>query len=103
MREQIRELEKITEGLQQELEKKEQIYEEMKIENNRFSSDEYQQSIKGPLYEEITFLKRHHEVEMGLIKENYEKKLILQIGSPILHDQTLYLVDTQRVAPMPQR
>jgi hypothetical protein len=53
MTDQIRELEKITESLQHELESKEKVFEELQSENTRLSSEDYKQLIKNPLVDEI--------------------------------------------------
>ncbi len=82
MQAQIKELEKVTEELQVELDGKEDLFANLKIENDKLSmvtdrliiSSEQAGLVPG-LQEEIQFLKRHYEIEIGLVKESYENKL----------------------------
>jgi hypothetical protein len=72
----------VTEELQTELDGKEDLFANLKIENDRLctvndrlvSATEQAALVPG-LQEEIQFLKRHYELEIGLVKESYENKL----------------------------
>ncbi len=72
----------MTEELQTELDGKEDLFANLKIENDRLctvndrliSATEQAALVPG-LQEEIQFLKRHYELEIGLVKESYENKL----------------------------
>ena len=82
MQAQIKELEKVTEELQVELDGKEDLFANLKIENDKLSmvndrliSSSEQAGLVPSLQEEIQFLKRHYEIEIGLVKESYENKL----------------------------
>ena len=72
----------MTEELQVELDGKEDLFANLKIENDKLSmvndrliSFSEQAGLVPGLQEEIQFLKRHYEIEIGLVKENYENKL----------------------------
>lgn len=72
----------MTEELQVELDGKEDLFANLKIENDKLSmvndrliSSSEQAGLVPGLQEEIQFLKRHYEIEIGLVKESYENKL----------------------------
>ena len=72
----------MTEELQVELDGKEDLFANLKIENDKLSmvndrliSSSEQAGLVPGLKEEIQFLKRHYEIEIGLVKESYENKL----------------------------
>ena len=78
MQDNIKELEQVTEGLQNELSHKESVFELLKKENkdlegrlNAKSQEDIdnQKSAMMRLEEEINFLKRHHEIEINMLKE----------------------------------
>ena len=84
MQDNIKELEQVTEGLQNELQHKESVFELLKKENkdlegrlNAKSQEdiENQKSSMIRLEEEINFLKRHHEIEINMLKEQYERSI----------------------------
>ena len=76
MQENIKELENVTEGLQNELQNKESVFEVLKRENNelqerlnqRPQEDASQQVIRR-LEDELTFIKRQHDLETNMLKE----------------------------------
>lgn len=80
----IKELEQLSQGLQQELQQKEELYNLLKADFNRLDG-KYQDLLKvsdgGPkaekqqvklLEEEITYLKKHFEIELGLVHNENE-------------------------------
>ena len=84
MQDNIKELEQVTEGLQQELQHKESVFDLLKKENkelemklNEKTSEEVmsaQQNLKR-MEDELQFLKRHHEIEINMLKEQYERSI----------------------------
>lgn len=87
MQENIRELEQVTEGLQSELLHKENVFGMLKKENEELEFKlqakhrEDSQALNTAMYrleEEIRFLKRHHEIELTMMKEQYERNLETQ-------------------------
>ena len=84
MQENIRELERVTESLQSELHNKETVFEVLKKENTELeqklaakTQDEAvaaQQAMRR-LEDELSFLKRHHDLEINMLKEQYERSL----------------------------
>ena len=84
MQENIRELEQVTEGLQSELQHKENVFNMLKKENEELEGKlaaktrEEGQAVSSAmqrLEEEVRFLKRHHEIEVTMMKEQYERSL----------------------------
>ena len=78
MQENIKELEHVTENLQTELHNKETVFEVLKKENkeleqrlNAKNAEEHlnaQQAMRR-LEDELSFLKRHHDLEINMLKE----------------------------------
>lgn len=84
MQENIRELEQVTEGLQGELQHKENVFAMLKKENEELEmkiaakNREDNQALNTAMHrleEEIRFLKRHHEIELTMMREQYERSL----------------------------
>ena len=84
MQDNIKELEQVTEGLQAELQNKEEIFEQLKKENKELekkleakTQEEQMNSQQATrrLEDEINFLKKHHDLEINLLKEQYERSL----------------------------
>jgi hypothetical protein len=87
MQENIRELEQVTEGLQNELLHKEGVFAMLKKENDELElklqarNREDNQALNATLHrleEEVRFLKRHHEIELNMLREQYERNLETQ-------------------------
>jgi len=84
MQENIRELEQVTEGLQGELQHKENVFVILKKENEELElklcakNREENQALSTAMHrleEEIRFSKRHHEIELTMMREQYERSL----------------------------
>ena len=84
MQENIKELEQVTEGFQSELQHKEGVFELLKKENKdlelQLSTKSQEESLAAQqamrrLEDELSFLKRHHEIEVNMLKEQYERSL----------------------------
>ena len=78
MQENIKELENVTEGLQNELQNKESVFEVLKRENNELqerlnqrSQDDSQQQVIRRLEDELTYIKRQHDLEVNMLKEQH--------------------------------
>jgi len=87
MQENIRELEQVTEGLQNELIHKENVFAMLKKDNEELEhrlqsrAREENQTLNATMHrleEEIRFLKRHHEIEINMMREQYERSLETQ-------------------------
>ena len=75
MQEQIRNLEQVTEQLQQELDNKENMFKHLSEENERLNKGADSTGVVASLQEEIAFLKRHYEIEIGLVKDQCEARV----------------------------
>ena len=78
MQENIKELENVTEGLQNELQNKESVFEVLKRENNELqerlnqrSQDDSSQQVIRRLEDELTYIKRQHDLEVNMLKEQH--------------------------------
>ena len=78
MQENIKELEQVTEGLQAELHNKEEVFESLKKENKELEAkldaktqDEQMASQQATrrIEDEVNFLKKHHDLEINMLKE----------------------------------
>lgn len=84
MQDNIKELEQVTESLQNELQNKEEVFEVLKRENRELQAKLAQkvqeenissQQAMRRLEDELGFLKRHHDLEINMLKEQYERSL----------------------------
>ena len=78
MQDNIKELEQVTESLQNELQNKEEVFEVLKRENRELQAKLAQkvqeenissQQAMRRLEDELGFLKRHHDLEINMLKE----------------------------------
>ena len=84
MQNNIKELENVTESLQNELQNKEEVFEVLKKEKKELEdkleakSKEESENSKNAmkrLQDELGFLKKHHDLEINMLKEQYERSL----------------------------
>lgn len=84
MQDNIKELEHVTESLQTELQNKETVFEVLKKENKDLETKLTNQAAEENLHsqqamrrleDELGFLKRHHDLEINMLKEQYERSL----------------------------
>ncbi|CDW75884.1 UNKNOWN [Stylonychia lemnae] len=102
----IRELEQLSQGMQQELQQKEELYNLLKNDFNRlegkYQEQQQQQqnfdSIKEKqiqtLEEEVNYLKRHFDVEMGLLRDENEilKRELRDVNARRVLQQNQYIL-----------
>ncbi len=84
MQSSIRELEQLSEGLQMELRQKEELYSRLKLDyhsledrykevhNQRGNLDGEKDRKIALLEDEVQYVKKHNEIELGLIKDENE-------------------------------
>ena len=82
MQENIKELENVTEGLQNELQNKESVFEVLKRENNELQDrlnqreqDDSSQQVIRRLEDELTYIKRQHDLEVNMLKDQHSRNL----------------------------
>ena len=84
MQNNIKELENVTESLQNELQNKEEVFEVLKKEKRDLEErldqktkeeSENSKNALQRLQDELGFQKKHHELEINMLKEQYERSL----------------------------
>ena len=84
MQNNIKELETVTESLQFELQNKETFFEilkkekkdlEERLEAKNQEENENQKNSMKRIQDELGFLKKHHDLEINMLKEQYERSL----------------------------